>query len=148
MAWEEWEQLKNAAADQHAARMQLNHVSMDPGGAAGGTLVSNKRAWSKAGEDVASLREGMSKALGRLADGHKGVGEDAGCLTAGAQKGVHDSWERYVKDVSGRCGKLSGLLVKAGNDQLKTDEAVGAEVGNLDVAYADTPAVGGQGKGR
>lgn len=148
MAWEEWEQLKSAAAGHHAARTQLNHVSMDPGGAGGGTLVSNKRAWTKAGEDVGSLREGMSKALGRLADGQNGVGEDAGCLTAEAQKGVHDSWERYVKDVSGRCGKLSGLLVKAGNDQLKTDEAVGAEVGNLEVAYADTPAAGGQDKGR
>ncbi|MFJ8021187.1 hypothetical protein [Streptomyces sp. NPDC096311] len=147
MAWDEWEQLKTAAAGRHSAQMQLNHVPMDPGGD-GGTLVSNKRAWAKAGEDVGSLREGIGKALGALADGQNGLGENAGCLTAGAQKDVHDSWERYVKDVSGRCGKLSGVLEKTGNEQLKTDEAIEVEIGNLEVAYSDTAAVGGQDKGR
>ena len=143
MAWEEWEQLKSAAAEQHGTRMQLNHVPTDPGG--DGTLVSNKPAWSKAGQDVGSLRDDISKAMGKLSDGQKGMGEDAGCLTAAAQKDVHTSWETYVKNVSGRCGKLSGLLEKAGNDQLKTDEAIEAEIGNLKVEYGDTPAVGGKG---
>ncbi|MEU7055152.1 hypothetical protein [Streptomyces sp. NPDC046197] len=146
MAWQEWEQLKTAAAERHSAQMRLNHIPMDPGGS--GTLVSNKPAWSKAGQDVGSLRDDITKALGKLADGQKGLGDEAGCLTAGAQKEVHDSWERYVKAVSGRCGKLSSLLEKAGSDQLKTDEAVEAEIGNLKVDYADTPAVGGQDKGR
>ncbi|MFD1273757.1 hypothetical protein ACFQ51_24815 [Streptomyces kaempferi] len=50
--------------------------------------------------------------------------------------------------MSGRCGNLSGLLEKAGNDQLKTDEAIEAEIGNLKVAYADTQTVGGRDKGR
>ncbi|WP_327318243.1 hypothetical protein [Streptomyces sp. NBC_01235] len=144
MAWDEWEQLKSAAAEQHAAQMQLNHVPLDPGGGTG-TLVSNKPAWSKAGQDVGSLREDISKAMGKLTDGQKGLGEDAGCLTAAAQKDVHDSWETYVKNVSGRCGKLSALLEKAGTDQLKTDEAIEVEIGNLKVEYADTPAVGGKG---
>ncbi|GGS26052.1 hypothetical protein GCM10010269_75820 [Streptomyces humidus] len=144
MAWAEWEQLKSAAAEQHAAQMQLNHVPLDPGGGSG-TLVSNKSAWSKAGQDVVSLREDVGKALGKLSDGQTGLGEDTGCLTAGAQKDVHASWERYVKSVSGRCGKLSALLEKAGNDQLKTDEAIEVEIGNLQVEYGDTPAVGGKG---
>lgn len=146
MPWEEWEQLKTEAAERHAARMRLDHVPPDPGGA--GTLVSNKAAWSKAGRDVGSLREDISGALGKLTDSQTGVGADAGCLTAGAHRDVHDSWERYVKSVSGRCGKLSSLLEKAGNDQLKTDEAIEAEIGNLKIAYADTPAIGGQGRGR
>ncbi|MFC9287991.1 hypothetical protein [Streptomyces sp. NPDC057052] len=145
MAWEEWEQLKSAAAEQHGTQMQLNHVPLDPGGSSGGTLVSNKPAWSKAGRDVGSLRDDIGKAMGKLTDGQQGLGEDAGCLTAAAQKDVHTSWETYVKKVSGRCGKLSGLLEKAGNDQLKTDEAIEAEIGNLKVEYGDTPAVGGKG---
>lgn len=145
MAWEEWEQLKSAAAEQHGAQMQLNQVPLDPGGSGGGTLVSNKPAWSKAGRDVGSLRDDIGKAMGKLTDGQQGLGEDAGCLTAAAQKDVHTSWETYVKKVSGRCGKLSGLLEKAGNDQLKTDEAIEAEIGNLKVEYGDTPAVGGKG---
>ncbi|MGV9556487.1 hypothetical protein [Streptomyces sp. NPDC003401] len=143
MAWEEWEQLKSAAAEQHGTQMQLNHVPLDPGGS--GTLVSNKPAWSKAGRDVGSLRDDIGKAMGKLTDGQQGLGEDAGCLTAAAQKDVHTSWEAYVKKVSGRCGKLSGLLEKAGNDQLKTDESIEAEIGNLKVEYGDTPAVGGKG---
>ncbi|MCF4139878.1 hypothetical protein L1856_28310 [Streptomyces sp. Tue 6430] len=145
MAWEEWEQLKSAAAEQHGTQMQLNQVPLDPGGSGGGTLVSNKPAWSKAGRDVGSLRDDIGKAMGKLTDGQQGLGEDAGCLTAAAQKDVHTSWETYVKKVSGRCGKLSGLLEKAGNDQLKTDEAIEAEIGNLKVEYGDTPAVGGKG---
>jgi hypothetical protein len=148
MAWDEWEQLKTAAVERHTAKMQLNHVPPDPGGSGTGTLVSNKPAWSKAGQDVGSFRDDISKALGKLSDGQKGLGADAGCLTAGAQQDVHDSWERYVKSVGERCRKLAGLLEKAGNDQLKTDEAIMVEIGNLKVDYADTPAVGGQDTGR
>ncbi|MFI0976124.1 hypothetical protein ACH4SP_03740 [Streptomyces sp. NPDC021093] len=147
MAWEEWEQLKATTAEQHTTRMQLNQV--DPGVAGDtGTLVSNKAAWAKAGQDIGSFQEGISTALGKLSEGQKGLVADAGCETAGAQKEVHDSWEAYVKSVSGRCGKLAGLLEKIGNDQVKTDQAVLAEIGGLKVEYGDTPAVGGDGKGR
>ncbi|MDX3527674.1 hypothetical protein P1P75_14790 [Streptomyces sp. ID05-39B] len=62
---------------------------------------------------MASLREDISKAMVKLTDGQKGIGEDAGCLTAGAQRDIYGSWETYVKNVSGRCGKLSGALEKA-----------------------------------
>lgn len=147
MAWEEWEQLKTAAVERHTTRMQLNQAEPDSGGDTG-TLVSNKAAWAKAGHDVGSLREGVGKALGKLSEAHSGLGADTGCQTAGAQKEVHESWERYVKSVSRRCGKLAGLLEKVGNDQLKTDEAIMLEIGNLKVDYGDTSAVGGQGKGR
>ncbi|MFD8421337.1 hypothetical protein [Streptomyces sp. NPDC059668] len=146
MPWEEWEQLKTEAAEKHAARMQLNHVPPDPGGT--GTLVSNKSASSLAARSVVPQREHRRGALGRFQDPQPRDPPHAGCLTAGAHRDVHDSWERYVKRVSGRCGKLSSLLEKAGNDQLKTDEAVEAEIGNLKIASADTPAVGGQGRGR
>ncbi|MBL3671078.1 hypothetical protein JL475_35115 [Streptomyces sp. M2CJ-2] len=147
MAWDEWEQLKTAAAERQSAQMQLNQLPADPGGGTG-TLISNRSAWTKAGTDIGSLREDIGKATAKLKDGQTGLGKESGCLTAAAQKDVHASWETYVKNVSGRCGKLSGLLVKAGNDQRQTDESVEAEIAKLEVAYADTPAVGGQGKGR
>lgn len=147
MAWEEWEQLKTAAAEQHTTRMQLNQAEPDSGGGTG-TLVSNKAAWGKAGHDVGSLREGIGNALEKLSDGQSGLGADTDCRTAGAQTEVHKSWERYVKSVSRRCGKLAGLLEKVGSDQLKTDEAIMVEIANLKVDYGDTPAVGGHGKGR
>ncbi|GAA3186552.1 hypothetical protein GCM10010451_39850 [Streptomyces virens] len=74
MAWEEWEQLKAAVAERHAAQMQLNQLPADQGGSStggvygppSGKLRSDKAAWSKAGEDVGALRENISKALARL----------------------------------------------------------------------------------
>ncbi|MEV5876061.1 hypothetical protein AB0L75_17855 [Streptomyces sp. NPDC052101] len=146
MAWDEWEQLKAAAANGQGAHMQLNHVPPEPGGS--GTLVTNKPAWSKAGQAVGTLSSSITTALGKLTDGQKGLVAESGCQTSGAQKEVHDSWDRYVKAVSGRCTRLSDLLGKVGSDLLKTDESVKVEIGNLEVDYADTPAVGGQDKGR
>ncbi|MDQ0960255.1 hypothetical protein QFZ66_004133 [Streptomyces sp. B4I13] len=72
MAWDEWEQLKAAAAEQHTTQMQLNHVPADQGGggtsnagAPSGKLRSDKAAWTKAGEDVGSLGEDLGKAWAR-----------------------------------------------------------------------------------
>ncbi|MVO90083.1 hypothetical protein GPA10_36365 [Streptomyces sp. p1417] len=146
MAWEEWEQLKAAAIARESSRMQLNQVPPEPGGD-GGTLVSNKAAWSRAGHDVGSFREPLAGALRALSDGQGGLGADAGCRTGAAQKDVYDSWERYVERLGKRCGRLAGLLEKAGSDQYRTDESIMTAIGNLKVAYADTPALGGDGPG-
>ncbi|MBX9396817.1 hypothetical protein K4749_25325 [Streptomyces sp. TRM72054] len=164
MAWDEWEQLKTAAVERHSAQMQLNQLPADQqasgsdgsGGRGGpwdsgggsGTLRSVKAAWTKAGEGVGSLRESISQALANLEEGQKGLGKDLGCMTAAAQRDVYESWQRYVKRVSGRCGALAEILEKTGNDQLKTDEAVKAEIAKLKTEYEDTPALGGQAKGR
>ncbi|MGC9380287.1 hypothetical protein [Streptomyces sp. MH13] len=147
MAWDEWEQLKTAAAERQGTHMQLNQLPAERSGGKA-DLISNKSAWTQAGTDIGSLREDISKATAKLKDGQTGLGSDAGCLTAAAQKEVHESWATYVERVSGRCGKLSGLLVKAGTDQVRTDQSVEAEIAKLGMAYADTPAVGGQGQGR
>ncbi|MEX3103736.1 hypothetical protein DF268_42695 [Streptomyces sp. V2] len=142
MSWDEWEQLKSAAAER-TTHMQLNQYPSDAAGS--GTLVSDRPVWTKAGQEVGAFREDIAKALGHLSDGQDGLGTDAGCLTAGAQKEVHDSWARYVKDVGGRCGKLAALLGKAGGDLSQTDDGVLVDIQNLRTAYADTPAVGGKG---
>ncbi|TVZ75923.1 hypothetical protein [Streptomyces sp. BK340] len=153
MAWDEWEQLKAAAVERQSAHMQLNQLPADlggtsSGGGVSGKLRSDKAAWSTAGDGVGDLRDNISKALAQLGEGQKGLGKDSGCLTAAAQREVHTSWERYVGDVSGRCDKLAGLLEKVGNDQLRTDEAIKAEIAKVKTAYEDTPAVGGQSRGR
>ncbi|MGW1806489.1 hypothetical protein [Streptomyces sp. NPDC002078] len=150
MAWDEWEQLKAAAAERSAGRMQIDHLADPVGGGGGvpGKLRSDKAAWTKAGADVGGLRDNISKALAKLEDAQKGLGKDSGCLTAVAQREVHTSWQHYVGNVSGRCEKLSDLLEKVGNDQLRTDEAISAEIAKLRTEYKDTPGVGGQSKGR
>ncbi|WP_263976209.1 hypothetical protein [Streptomyces sp. NK08204] len=40
------------------------------------------------------------------------------------------------------------MLDKTGRDQLRTDEAINAEIGKLKVHSEDTSADGGSGKGR
>ncbi|MGY0024004.1 hypothetical protein ACVHNB_34185 [Streptomyces sp. YJ-C3] len=157
MAWDEWEQLKaDAAARGGPAQMQLNSASQDGGYGPGALptssvtqgLKSTKAAWNRAGEGVDGLRDEVAKALSKLSDGQKGLGDDAGCLTAGAQKEVHTSWARYVKAVNDRCGMVKKVLEQVGHDLLITDESVRAAFGNVDTKYADTPALGGHGKGR
>ncbi|MFE4371058.1 hypothetical protein ACFRMN_22990 [Streptomyces sp. NPDC056835] len=153
MAWDEWEQLKaDTAARGGPAHMQINQLA-DPGGGSATSSVteglkSTKAAWNKAGEGVGGLREGIGKALTKLADGQKGLGDDVGCLTAGAQQDVYSSWTRYVKSVNERCGGVKEVLEQVGHDLLLTDEGVRAAFGNIDTKYTDTPAVGGQGSGR
>ncbi|MFF0386023.1 hypothetical protein [Streptomyces sp. NPDC004286] len=150
MAWEEWDQLKAAAVERQSAQMRLNQLPGDlgsstpVGGGISGRLRSDKAAWSKAGSDVGDLRDNISKALTKLEQDTKGLGEDAGCLTAAARREVHTSWERYVKGVSGRCEKLAGLLENVGKDQLRTDEAIKAEIAKVRTGYRDTPALGGR----
>ncbi|MFE2073397.1 hypothetical protein [Streptomyces misionensis] len=150
MSWDEWEQLKADAATRGGTGMRLNQL--DPGGAGGGAdagrLKSDKKVWTKAGEDTKALQDDLGKALGKLADGQSGLGDTAGCQSAAAQKELHDSWEKYVDDVHGRCGELGGLLERAGHDLSMTDGDVRAALDELKTRYQDTEAVGGQAKGR
>lgn len=155
MAWEEWDQLKASAIDRHSARMQLNSLPMDPGGggtsgvgASSGKLRSDKKAWFAAGEGVGELRDTAGKALTKLEDGQTGFDKGSGCLTATAQKGVYDSWARRVKDISELCDGLAGVLEKAGNDQLRTDQSIKAEIAELRVHSEDGSVADGLGKGR
>ncbi|ARX83819.1 hypothetical protein SMD44_03248 [Streptomyces alboflavus] len=151
MVWHEWEQLKAEAAERHSPAMQIDSTPKgDDGGGGGpwGGLRSSKAAWTKAGDGVGGLKEGIGRALAKLEDGQAGLGGLDGCQSAAAQREVHRSWERYVKGVSKRCGSLGDLLAKMGSDQQKTDDAVRVEIEKLKDLYADTPDLGGQSKGR
>jgi hypothetical protein len=151
MGWDEWEQIKANVAARQSTGMQLNQLPPDQGAsvsAVTGGLKSSQKAWLTAGQGVGSLRKSVSTALTKLEEGQKGLGAETGCLSAAAQGEVYDSWKRYAVDVSKRCGSLQKILEQVGHDQLKTDEAVKAEVDKLKVEYADTGAIGGQAKGR
>ena len=149
MSWDEWEQLKADAASRGTTRMRLNGTSpAESGGDAARGLKSDKKAWTKAGEDTKGLQDGLGKALGKLTDGQSGLGDTTGCRSAAAQKELYDSWKKYVGDVNGRCGKLGGLLERAGHDLAMTDGDVKAELDKIKAEYHDTVAVGGQAKDR
>jgi hypothetical protein len=153
MAWDEWEQLKAAAVERNSTQMQLNQLPADQGGTSSGgggagKLRSDKAAWTKAGEGVGSLREDLGQAWVKVELGQTGLGKGSGCLTAAAQQEVYDSWRRYVKDVSEVCDGLAGVLEKTGNDQLRTDEAIKAEIAKLKIEYYEGTHAGGQAKGQ
>lgn len=78
MAWGEWEQLKQDAAQRHGSQTRLNHYPSDDGPAPAtssvtGGLQSTQQVWNKAGEGVGGLKEGLGKALTQLADGQQGA---------------------------------------------------------------------------
>ncbi|MDX3385692.1 hypothetical protein PV682_30140 [Streptomyces niveiscabiei] len=131
--------------------MQLNSYPADqgsvgPSGGMAGTMRSDKATWSKAGGDVGDLRDNADKSLTTLSDAQVGLSDQLGCLTAAAQQGVYESWVRRVEDIKTLCDGLAGILKKAGNDQLRTDQAIQAEIEKLNSAKA-TDAVD-SGKGR
>jgi hypothetical protein len=154
MAWEEWEQLKAAAEEQQSAHMRLNQLPADQGGTTSsgtygppaGKLRSDKTVWSKAGEGVGDLRDNVGKALTKLEDKQTGLDRETGCLTAAAQQSVHDSWRRRLEDVSELCDGLAGVLKKTGNDQLRTDAAIKAEIAGLRVTSDDAPTADAKGR--
>ncbi|MET9447889.1 hypothetical protein [Streptomyces cinerochromogenes] len=148
MAWDEWERLKADAAARGSTGMQLNHVPSDPGGGGAGDLKSDKKAWTKAGEDTKGLQDGIGKALGKLDDGQAGLGDTSGVQSAAAQQELYESWKKYVGDVKARCGELGGLMEKSGHDLAMSDTEVKAELDKIKGKYHDTEAVGGQAKGR
>ncbi|MYW98507.1 hypothetical protein GTY72_02375 [Streptomyces sp. SID8378] len=100
----------------------------------------------RVGEGVTGLKDGVGKALTKLADGQTGLGDTSGSVSAAAQKELYDSWKKYVSDVRGRCGTLGGLLQKVGHDLSKTDQEALADLKKLQVKYEDTKPVGGESK--
>ncbi|MFB7941620.1 hypothetical protein ACWENA_24125 [Streptomyces sp. NPDC004779] len=151
MPWDEWEQLKSeAAAGTGPTAMRLNQAVAAPDGGGGGgysdDLKTDKKAWVKAGDGVAGLKEGVTTALTQLDSGQAGLGDDGGIQSAAAQKELYESWKKYVGDVSARCDALGGLLKAAGHDLAKTDETVKQELDALAAKYGDTDPVGGQAK--
>ncbi|MFF8034551.1 hypothetical protein [Streptomyces sp. NPDC016626] len=157
MVWDEWEQLKQEAAQQHEHGTQMQLNQLPPGDGPGPStstssvtkgLLSSKKAWNKAGEDIGGLGGDVDKAVRKLQDGQQGLGDVAGCLSAGAQKEVYESWASYLKGVDDRCDRVKKVFEQIGHDLLMTDEAVRSALGAIDTRFADTPAVGGQTSGR
>ncbi|MFD5648398.1 hypothetical protein [Streptomyces sp. NPDC127039] len=89
----------------------------------------------------------MGKALTKLEDAQTGLDKGSAFLAAAAQQGVFDSWTRRVKDITEWCDGLAGVLEKTGNDQLRTDEAIKAEIAALNAGLKATTAAQDNGLG-
>ncbi|MFI6701748.1 hypothetical protein ACIBJC_22750 [Streptomyces sp. NPDC050509] len=111
-------------------------------------MKTDKAAWTAAGDGVGLLRADIKRSGTALEQGQSGLVTAGGVESAAAQKQLYRSWKDYLADVNGRCGRLSELLEKTGNDEYKNDEAVQSAFRQLGGQYQDTPATGGQSRGR
>ncbi|WP_116215960.1 hypothetical protein [Streptomyces olivoreticuli] len=147
---QEWAQIKRETSAD--AGMSLASADGKSGWGQGGSggLKSEKNAWTSAGDGVGQLAGNVKKALTALEKGQKGLsgGAGRGVLSAAAQQEVHQSWKHYLDEVSGRCGALQERLEKAGNHLYENDQAISKAFDELKDRYKDTPAVGGQSRGR
>ncbi|MER5403560.1 amino acid ABC transporter permease [Streptomyces sp. NPDC002769] len=148
MAWEEWEQLKSAAAERHTTQMQLNQLPADPGGSAGGnngggatgTLKHSHGPWTRAAGAADDLRESTRRSKADLGSAHDGVGSGAeGLASLGALKSVLASWEKRLGAVRDECDALGPKLRRVAQDMGEADVKVGA--------MADSVKVTGMGRG-
>ncbi|GAA5068783.1 amino acid ABC transporter permease [Streptomyces similanensis] len=144
MAWEEWEELKAAAAERHGTRMQLNQIPGDAGGSTGGNGTGRIRhthgPWTRAAAVADDLDTSTAKSKADLALSHGGVaGSLGGLASLTALKAVLASWEKRLGAVRDECGALEPELRQVVVDMGEADQAVGAK--------ADSVHVSGSGKG-
>lgn len=73
MAWDEWEQLKAQAAEQHSAKMQLNHIPVEPTVNTQGDLKVDQQDLAAVGNAAYALHQGFN----RISDHARGASQKA-----------------------------------------------------------------------
>lgn len=140
MAWDEWEQIKAAAAERHSTQMQLNQLPADPGGStpsggsktgmggSSGTLRHSNGPWSRAAGTADDLRISTQSTKNGLQSSHTGVSNGAaGLASLGALKTVLSSWEKRLEAVRDECESLEPKLRVVARDLGEVDGAVAAK---------------------
>jgi hypothetical protein len=136
MAWDEWAQLKAAAAERASGQMQLNQLPADatgPGGGSG-TLRHSKGPWGRSAGAVDELWVSTQKSLGDLGFAHDSVASGAeGLASLGALKSVLTSWEKRIESVRGECAELAPALRQVARDMGEVDVLVGGKADSVTV---------------
>jgi hypothetical protein len=115
MAWDEWEQLKAAAAEKHSAGMQLNRVPDEGGGASapGGDLKVSQRDLAAVGDAAFRLFDNLGK-YGRDAWSiSQTAAKDLttqGFALGGALDHVQERWEEQLKSLLDACAHISNHM--------------------------------------
>ncbi|MFG2756792.1 amino acid ABC transporter permease [Streptomyces wuyuanensis] len=132
MAWDEWEQLKAAAAARHSTGMQLNQLPADRGGgtpsSGGPRLKHSAQPWNRAAATASSLRTSTDKVKADLAAGHAGMaGGLTGLASLGSLKSVVSSWETRLGAVRDECEGLEPTLRQVAKELGGVDKEVGTK---------------------
>ncbi|MEV6536736.1 amino acid ABC transporter permease [Streptomyces sp. NPDC051639] len=140
MAWDEWEQLKSAAAERHTAQMRLDQLAADPGGSGhgaggAGTLKHSSGPWTRAAGTAGDLQASTGKSKADLGSAHDGIASATeGLASLGFLKSVVASWERRLGAVRDECDCLEPALRQVAKDMGEVDVNVAAQAGSVKVA--------------
>ncbi|NUL03196.1 hypothetical protein HRW07_08065 [Streptomyces lunaelactis] len=126
MAWDEWEQLKSAAADRESAGMQLNQVPVDPDGGSRtgpgpGDLVMNQDDLGAVGHQAFILHGDLSKGADLAGAGMDKHGTGS-TMQASSELSTHNfalgsalsttltMWDSSLKTLLQACAHISNHL--------------------------------------
>lgn len=150
MAWDEWEQMKAAAAERHSTHMQLNQLMPDSdggapaGGAKSGTgsgsgaLRHTNGPWGRAADTADGLKTSTESTKKSLQSSHTGVSSGAaGLASLRALKTVLTSWETRLESVRAECESLDPKLRAVAKDMGETDAAVAAKARAVHASEGD-----------
>ena len=144
MAWDEWEQLKSAAAEKHSARMRLNHLpDAGSGGGGGADLVVHQDDLGAVGHEAFILHGRLSK-QGDIAAAGSGKGSEGSTMQAAAALKSHnfataavmelavELWTSRNKTLLQACADISNHLDFTKKQHANDDEQVAASLHNRD----------------
>ncbi|MFD6425021.1 hypothetical protein [Streptomyces sp. NPDC060198] len=113
MAWDEWEQLKAQAAEQHTARMQLNHIPPEPSVNTQGDLKVNQQDLAAVGDAAFQLHQDFSRFSdhARVASQKAAAGlKSEGYALGGALDHVASRWVDQVQSLLDATAHISNHL--------------------------------------
>ncbi|MFJ9034179.1 hypothetical protein ACIRQP_38120 [Streptomyces sp. NPDC102274] len=116
MAWDEWEQLKEDAAEKHSTRVRLNQLPAEGGGGSAGQqgdLKTNQQDLAAVGNSAFKLFEDLGR-LGR--DAWSSSQTAAKDLTTqefelgGALHLMQERWEKQLQSLLDACAHISNHM--------------------------------------
>ncbi|MEV3874135.1 amino acid ABC transporter permease [Streptomyces sp. NPDC049906] len=141
MAWDEWEQLKTAAAERTGTRLNQAPV---PGGGSGpaavGGLHHSGKPWQDAAGVADELRTSTNQTLEKLGTAHDGIAGAQGA--SGGTEGLDSlvvlrtvlaSWEKRLEVVRDECASLGPALRRTASDLKGTDSGVRSQLNSVRV---------------
>lgn len=131
MTWDEWEQLKSAAADGHAARARLNSADPPAGLATEADLVVHDTELGQLGAVAYRLRDRLRKdsdyARGATFGAAVELSND-GLGMGAALTELHDVWNSKSRTLVDACGHISNHLDFTRAQHKKDDDKVATSV--------------------
>jgi hypothetical protein len=135
MAWEEWEQLKAAAVEQHSTRMQLNQYPVDQGGdGTQGDLVAGHQDLEAVGKAAHDLFDDFTIYSGhaRVASAAAAGGlKSEGFALGAALEHVTQRWSEQTKTLLDACAHISNHLRFTKNQHVADDTYIAGTVSSI-----------------